>query len=90
MANSPASSRSKDVFPAPLGPVIATARPDTAATSRSTKTSRPPLTHRNPFPESLMMVLFAELMFFRGKLKGGGTGIVDVADDLERLYKTGT
>jgi hypothetical protein len=37
-----------------------------------------------------MMVLFAELMFFRGKLKGGGTGIVDVADGLERLYKTGT
>jgi hypothetical protein len=37
-----------------------------------------------------MMVLFAELIVFRGELKGGGTGIVDVADDLERLYKTGT
>jgi hypothetical protein len=34
-----------------------------------------------------MMVLFAELTLFRGELKGGGTGIVDVADDLERLYK---
>lgn len=36
-----------------------------------------------------MMVLFAELPRFCVGLKGGVQAFVDVADDLERLYKTG-